>query len=168
MAYCFHCGTELEEKWLDGQNRLACPACRWVHYPQFKVGAAALVVKDGNLLLLRRSREPWLGCWYLPAGYVEADENPAAAAERELFEETGLKATACCLAGTYYFDADPRGNGILLVYACLVTSGSLAINDEADAAGFFDPIRLPEQLTGAGHKPAIEDWVFRQKAGQKP
>ncbi|MHB0987056.1 MAG: NUDIX domain-containing protein [Bellilinea sp.] len=168
MAYCFRCGAELEERRHDGRNRLACPACSWVHYPQLKVGAAAQVVKDGNLLLLRRSRDPWQGCWYLPAGYVEADENPAAAAERELFEEAGLIATACSLVGTYYFDDDPRGNGILLVYDYLVTSGSLAINDEADAVGFFDPTSLPEQLTGAGHKPAIEDWVFRQKAGQKP
>ncbi len=165
-AYCFHCGTELEEKTLDGQNRLVCASCGWVHYPQLKVGAAALVVQEGRLLLLRRRRDPWQGFWYLPAGYVEVDENPAAAAERELFEETGLEADAYGLAGAYYFDDDPRGNGILLVYNCHVTGGVISVNDEVEAAGYFNPTDLPEQLTGAGHEPAIQDWASRQKVWQ--
>jgi hypothetical protein len=39
-------------------------------------------VADGRLLLLQRSRDPWRGAWNLPAGYVEADEDPARAAGR--------------------------------------------------------------------------------------
>ncbi|MGH3772953.1 MAG: NUDIX hydrolase [Pseudonocardiaceae bacterium] len=37
-------------------------------------------------------RHPRLGKWMLPGGHVEADENPAEAALREVAEETGLAA----------------------------------------------------------------------------
>ena len=166
MAYCFHCGTELETKTLENILRLVCPACGWVHYQQLKVSAAGLIEVDGSLLLVRRNTEPWLGSWYLPAGYVEADEDPSLAAAREVREETGLIVQPESLFGTYFFDDDPRGNGLLLVYLCHVLVGEITINHEVTAAGFFHPAGLPEQLTGAGHDRAIKDWAARQEVWQ--
>ncbi|MRR29650.1 NUDIX domain-containing protein [bacterium] len=163
MNYCFLCGEPLELKEIENLDRLVCSACGWVHYEQLKVSAAALVVMEESLLLVKRSQEPWKGCWYLPAGYAEADEDPADAAVRELFEETGLIAQPHDLAGAYYFQDDPRGNGVLLVYNCDVIDGSLVANDEVEEAGLFTPSTLPEKLTGAGHERAINDWVIRQK-----
>ena len=153
----------MELKDVENRDRLVCPACGWVHYEQLKVSSAALVVMEESLLLVRRSQEPWKGCWYLPAGYVEADEDPADAAVRELFEETGLIAHAHDLAGAYYFQDDPRGNGVLLVYNCHVIGGNLGASDEVEEAGLFTPSTLPEKLTGAGHERAINDWVIRQE-----
>lgn len=51
------------------------------------------VLDDGRLLLIRNRRLP-VGqtLWELPAGVVEAGEDPAAAAARELAEETGHRA----------------------------------------------------------------------------
>lgn len=166
MNHCFNCGKKLKVKYEDNRDRLVCPVCGWVYYEQLKVSAAALVVMEDSLLLVRRSQEPWQGYWYLPAGYVEADEDPADAAVREIFEETGLIVHAQDLAGAYYFDDDPRGNGILLVYNCQVIGGSLIANDEVEEAGLFTPETLPEKLTGAGHERAINDWVIRQKIWQ--
>lgn len=166
MNYCFNCGKKLVVKHEDNRDRLVCPACGWVHYEHLKVSAAALVVLEGSLLLVRRSQEPWQGYWYLPAGYVEVDEDPADAAVRELFEETGLIVRARDLAGAYYFEDDPRGNGILLVYNCQVIDGDLNANDEVEEAGLFTPETLPDKLTGAGHERAINDWVIQQKIWQ--
>jgi 8-oxo-dGTP diphosphatase len=158
-GYCFRCGTGLVEQALESRARLVCPACGWVYYPQLKVSAAALLEKDGKLLLVRRKQEPWAGYWYLPAGYVEADEDPSLAAERELFEETGLHARAEEVFGVYFFDDDPRGNGLLVVYRCRDANGVLAASRETEKGEYFGREELPALLTGAGHERAIADWL---------
>jgi lipoyl(octanoyl) transferase len=50
-----------------------------------------VVRRDGELLVMRRAPER-LGYWSLVSGGVESQETPREAAERELIEETGLKA----------------------------------------------------------------------------
>jgi len=53
--------------------------------------AAALVWRDGRLLIGRRPSEGLLGgLWEFPGGKVEEGETLAAAAAREVLEETGL------------------------------------------------------------------------------
>lgn len=47
-------------------------------------------------------KHPLWGRWVTPGGHVEADENPAEAAFRELFEETGIRHADLVLpAGTF-------------------------------------------------------------------
>jgi len=53
--------------------------------------ALALVMRGGRVLLARRPPGSHLeGVWEFPGGRLEAGESPAAAARRELREETGL------------------------------------------------------------------------------
>ena len=162
--YCPECGAELIERSVDGRQRLVCPACGHVRYRQLKVGAGSLLVQDGRLLLVQRGSDvgAFPGAWCLPAGYCEADEPPAATAARETEEETGLQVLITCLSGTYYFDDDPRGNGVLLVYEAELAGGRLQTDGrEAVAAGFFAPGELPQLLCGGGHDQAIQTWQAR-------
>lgn len=57
-----------------------------------KVGALAVVIDRGRVLLARRRNPPDAGLWGFPGGHVEAGETALAAAARELFEETGVVA----------------------------------------------------------------------------
>jgi 8-oxo-dGTP pyrophosphatase MutT (NUDIX family) len=50
---------------------------------------------DGCVYLVRQWRYPWrCNSWEIPAGVGERDEDPLAAAQRELAEEIGLQATS--------------------------------------------------------------------------
>jgi ADP-ribose pyrophosphatase len=68
-------------------------------------GAVAVLVRDraGRVLLVRQHREGAGGpLWEIPAGVLERGERPLAAAQRELWEETGLTARHWRYLGTVY------------------------------------------------------------------
>ena len=55
--------------------------------------ALAIPIRDARVLVTRRAEGLHLaGYWEFPGGKVEAGEDPAASARRELEEETGLRA----------------------------------------------------------------------------
>lgn len=61
-------------------------------YPQAPiVGVAAVVIREGEILLVRRGREPMLGAWSLPGGALELGETTAEGIAREIYEETGVR-----------------------------------------------------------------------------
>jgi 8-oxo-dGDP phosphatase len=66
----------------------------WLHVVELpRLAAAVLVDDDERVLLVRRYRfvqERW--GWELPGGQVDEDEEPAAAAARELEDMTGYRA----------------------------------------------------------------------------
>jgi 8-oxo-dGTP diphosphatase len=106
--------------------------------------AAGAVVRDaaGRLLLVQRGKDPEAGRWTLPGGRVEPGESPAAAAAREVTEETGLvvavgrewlvierPAGPDAVFEIHDFVAEPRG-------------GALRAGDDAADVGWFTPAEL--------------------------
>jgi 8-oxo-dGTP diphosphatase len=120
-----------------------CPNCEWVHFEDPKVAAAVLVERNGKVLLTRRINEPERGCWSLPAGFVNAYEDPARAAQRECLEETGLQVEITCLLDVLSGREHPRGADIFIVYSARIIGGELAAGDDADVVGFFSREQLP-------------------------
>jgi ADP-ribose pyrophosphatase YjhB (NUDIX family) len=149
---------------LEGREREVCLQCGWIRYEQLKVTAGILIELDGKILLVKRGIQPWRGFWYLPAGFVEADESPRQAAEREGFEETNLKISAMRLIDVYFYNDDPRGNGLLILYAGKITSGTIKLNPEAQEIRYFSREEISSlQLAGGSHNLAIQEW----KTGKK-
>lgn len=56
-----------------------------------RVGCGVAVVRDGHLLLIRRTRPPEAGFWSLPGGKVDLWERIEATARREIAEEVGIQ-----------------------------------------------------------------------------
>lgn len=161
---CSMCGTAMTLQWNENRRREVCPACGWIRYEQLKIGAGAIIERNGQLLLLRRAHDPWQGTWNIPSGYVEADEDPARAAEREALEESGLQVRVTRLVDALFFDDDPRGNGLHLIYACDIVGGDLRNSHESTALRFFAPAEIPADLCGAGHARAIRSWQAARRS----
>jgi len=58
----------------------------------FILATLIYAVREDQVLMLYRHKEPNLGLWIAPGGKIDADESPRECAIRELFEETGLTA----------------------------------------------------------------------------
>ena len=135
---------ELIDKEQMGELRPSCPNCGWVHYEDPKVAAGVLLIESGKVLLVRRVMEPFAGLWSIPAGFVNALEDPAAAAERECREETGLQVQQQGLFDMLTGREHQRGADIFLVYRARLIGGELRAADDADGAGWFPFDALPE------------------------
>jgi ADP-ribose pyrophosphatase YjhB (NUDIX family) len=143
FKYCPRCGTLLNHEQLYGAVRGVCPNCKWIHFVDPKVAAAVLVEREGRVLLVRRSGEPFRGLWTLPAGFVNRGEDPAEAAARECLEETGLVVRVTRVYDIVPGREHPRGADFIIVYLAEVVGGELAPADDADAADWFTRGNLP-------------------------
>ncbi len=57
------------------------------------IGVGVVCLKGDEVLLIKRGKPPRMGEWSLPGGMQELGETAAAAAQREVLEETGVTIT---------------------------------------------------------------------------
>lgn len=119
--------------------------------------------QDGKVLLVRRGIEPHQGRWSLPAGFVDADEDPRRAAQREAFEETGLDVETTGVLDVFAGREHPIGADIVLVFTARVRGGELRPGDDADAVAYFSPDDLPELAFEATRR-SLDAWRTRRTA----
>ena len=102
----------------------------------------AVVVREENVLLVRRANPPDQGLWGLPGGRMELGETYLEAALRELEEETGLKADAPALLTVLDFiEHDSSGalahHFAMIAVLCRWQSGEAVAADDALEARWF-------------------------------
>jgi len=152
IKFCPLCGYETVTRDKFGKFRPVCPNCGWIHFADPKVAAAVLIEQDGRVLLVRRAGEPFRGLWTLPAGFVDAREDPAEAAERECLEETGLSVRVMRILDVVAGREHERGADFVIVYQAEVISGDLSPADDADAVEWFSRDNLPQLAFKATQK----------------
>ena len=114
-----------------------------------RISCGALVLRDGRILLVRHYQPGQHDFWVAPGGGVEGNEQLAAAAERETFEEAGIRVVATRLA---YIDEGWNAEQRILKFWFLAdyVSGELDVaGNPADGeriveAGWFALDALPE------------------------
>lgn len=88
-----------------------------------------------KVLLIKRKIPPFSGNWAIPGGFVQKNESLERAAERELREETGVRAEY--LEQLYTFGEpkrDPRGRVASVAYFALLPREKMKIHGGSDAA----------------------------------
>lgn len=93
--------------------------------------AAAIVVNDGKVLMVRRRVAEGELSWQFPAGEVEPGETDTEAAERETVEETGMTVRALKLLGQRVHPATGR---TMVYVACEAIFGTAHVADPEDLA----------------------------------
>jgi ADP-ribose pyrophosphatase YjhB (NUDIX family) len=113
-------------------------------YPEHPiVGVAAVVLRDGQVLLVLRGREPARGLWGLPGGMLEVGETLAQGVRREVLEECGIEIEVGPLVGVFEpMQRDGAGrlryHYVVLDYLARYLSGELCAADDADDARWVD------------------------------
>lgn len=108
-------------------------------HPAVTTDVVVFTIRESRLsiLLIKRANPPHKGCWALPGGFLDIDEDLETCAARELQEETGI--SGLYLEQLYTFGEthrDPRERVISVTYYALVPQDALdtprAASDAAD------------------------------------
>ena len=157
--FCVNCGAALVPKIIEGREVEACTRDSFVLWRDPKVATAVVVESGGGVVLGRRAIEPGYGLWCLPGGFVNADEDPAAAASRECLEEIGAEVELTGLLGVFHVAKSDASSMIGLAYAGRLKDGAApAAGDEMLEVGVFSLNSLPA-LAFPSHEAVLAEFV---------
>ncbi len=114
-----------------------------------RVGVAAVIARESQLLLIRRKRSHGAGSWAVPGGHLEFGENPGDCAIREAREEVGLEVCSpsfAALTNDFFATENRHYITIWMVVDCLADEEINASEDEVAEWGWFDWDNLPAPL----------------------
>ncbi len=111
--------------------------------------AVGIVIRGNRVLLVQRTIKEGLLNWQFPAGKIESGENPSNAAEREIYEETGIKSKSLKNIG---FRKHPITDVLIHYIICEYISGKEKVRDirEIQTLKWVKPVDLkafiPEKM----------------------
>lgn len=142
----------------------------WISPVGLGVDLVILTVRDDILMALavRRGHSPYRGRWALPGGFVEANEDIATAAVRELIEETGVERSHAHIEQLATYGAprrDPRMRVVTVAHLALAPDlpAPQAGSDAADARWVPVDDLLATKLA-FDHSLILRDGVERARA----
>jgi ADP-ribose pyrophosphatase YjhB (NUDIX family) len=158
FRYCPMCGSKTKRDREGRFLRSVCGACGYVQYRNPIVGVAAVIeenevirvigeeailaatgqpaVRGAGRVLFARRAITYRGCYCLPCGYVEYDEEIREALVREIEEETGLIIEPGRIAAAYSNFHEPDKQSVGIWFHATPTGGTLRAGDDVDALLF--------------------------------
>ena len=141
-TYCPKCGGSLHAATLADQDRPRCTECQFVFYQNPIVGVAAIVLKDGKVLLGKR-KGSYQGHWCIPCGYVEWKEDVEEACKREFKEETGLAIDLVKVYAVHSNFHNSKQHTVGVWYLAKAVGGDVVPADDLDEIGYFQYQEIP-------------------------
>jgi NAD+ diphosphatase len=140
--YCGQCGAPTET--LPHERAKRCPSCGLLSYPRLSPAIIIAVIREtpqGKRLLLARNHRFPAGRYSVIAGYVEPGETLEECAQREVFEEVGIR-----IKDMRYFGSQPWPfpNSLMIGFTAAYAGGEFALEDaEIADAGWFGADAFP-------------------------
>ena len=157
--FCVNCGAALVTRVIEGREVEACPNDSFVLWHDPKVSTAVVVETDGGIVLGRRAIEPGYGLWCLPGGFVNDDEDPAAAAVRECFEEISAPVEVTGLIGVFHIAKTDAPSMVGIAYRGRLVDGARpSAGAEMLEVGVFPPDSLPS-LAFPSHRTVVAEYL---------
>lgn len=130
-----------------------------IHLLGIQSAVAGIIVRDGKVLLTRRSKLlAEGGKWCLPGGGIEKWETSLKAVKREVMEEVGLKSKDCKLLFVQE-EIVKRLNLHANVYVYEVKSmGKVKTNWEVTEYGFFAKNEISKMNLAFTHKDILDKY----------
>ena len=128
---------------------------------RFPVSVKGVVIRDGNVILLRNERDEW----ELPGGKLELSESPGQCLAREMAEELQLEIVPETILDSWVYTIVPGVSVLVIAYGCSETSRHEAVlSDEHKELRWFplsdvDALRMPD-----GYKASIRTWSAHLRA----
>jgi 8-oxo-dGTP pyrophosphatase MutT (NUDIX family) len=122
---------------------------------RFPVAVKGVLIRDGNVILLRNERDEW----ELPGGKLEPSESPKQCLAREVAEELQIDVVPQSILDSWVYTIVPGVDVLVIVYGCAESSQDEAVlSDEHKELRWFplteiDALRMPE-----GYKTSIKSW----------
>jgi len=130
--------------------------------PHPVAAVSVVVVRHGQVLLVKRANPRAFGLWSLPGGKVELGEEVRQAALRELGEETGIDAKITALLDCIDIinktaDGKVESHFILSVFQARWLGGEAVAGDDASDVLWADP----DDLKHLDMTPGTADFIAR-------
>lgn len=110
------------------------------------VGARALVIKDGKVLLIKHSYAPG---WYTIGGAVDKGETPIVAVQRELDEEVGIQCLTPPKLFSVYLNLREKRDDYVILYLIENFSKQQINSIEVAEEKWFKLDELPHDISPA-------------------
>jgi len=121
--------------------------------PKFTVSAAAVVVNEhSEVLLLDHVLRPFSN-WGIPGGFINVNEPPEKAVEREIYEETGLK-----LKNVRLVRVRTSNRHVEILYRADASGTAEAKSREINQARWFKIEEMPEEMSD-GQKADAREFI---------
>lgn len=127
-----------------------------VGYLTPKIDVRGVVFQDSKILMVKETSDQ---CWSLPGGWVDVNESPSFAIEREIKEESGFDAKAIKLLALYDRLKHDHPYQLPHAYKCFIhcelMGGKAATSIETAEIDFFALDNLPKLSEGRVTKKQI-------------